>query len=98
MDTWPRRGHTTQAVTGLQDRPDLASQEVFDLTVDGLHTFYVRPQGLQPRDVLVHNCTQVIADENIEGAHTLRDHVPPRQADGAEGPNRTPLGCRGSGL
>ncbi|MFE9404795.1 ricin-type beta-trefoil lectin domain protein [Streptomyces sp. NPDC006530] len=72
---------TTQTVAGLQDRPNLPSQEVYDLTVDTLHTFYVRPQGLQPQDVLVHNCTNVVADEGIEGAHTLRDHVNPPNRD-----------------
>ncbi|WP_317617807.1 RICIN domain-containing protein [Streptomyces sp. SDr-06] len=70
-------GGTTQTVTGLHERPNLASQEVYDLTVDGLHTFYVRPQGQQPRDILVHNCTNIVADEGVEEAHTMREHVNP---------------------
>ncbi|NDZ77804.1 hypothetical protein G3I19_04545 [Streptomyces sp. SID10853] len=66
---------TVQTVTGLHDRPGLAPQEVFGLTVGGLHTFYVSSEGAQRREVLVHNCTNIVADEGIEGAHTLRDHV-----------------------
>ncbi|WP_344557952.1 RNase A-like domain-containing protein, partial [Streptomyces atrovirens] len=63
------------AVTGLTDRSGLAAREVFDLTVDALHTFYVTTEGTRPQDVLVHNCTDIVGDEGIEGAHTLRDHV-----------------------
>ncbi|TWF85773.1 ricin-type beta-trefoil lectin domain protein [Streptomyces capillispiralis] len=66
---------TLHAVTGLRDRSGLASREVFDLTVDALHTFYVTTEGTRPQDVLVHNCTDIVGDEGIEGAHTLRDHV-----------------------
>ncbi|WP_406174070.1 RICIN domain-containing protein [Streptomyces sp. NBC_00996] len=66
-----------QSVTALHDRPGLAPRPVYDLTVDGLHTFYVRPQGGHSRDVLVHNCLNLVQDEDIEGAHTLREHVRP---------------------
>ncbi|MFD7438101.1 ricin-type beta-trefoil lectin domain protein [Streptomyces sp. NPDC059861] len=62
-------------VTALRDRSGLAPRTVYDLTVDGIHTFYVGTRGLQPRNVLVHNCTDIIGDEGLEGAHTLRDHV-----------------------
>ncbi|OEJ95647.1 polymorphic toxin-type HINT domain-containing protein [Streptomyces thermolilacinus] len=66
---------TLHAVTALRDRDGLPPREVFDLTVGGPHTFYVRTEGTRPRDVLVHNCTDIIADEGIEGAHTLEQHV-----------------------
>jgi hypothetical protein len=66
---------TTSAVTALMDRSGRA--EVFDLTVDDLHTFFVRTQGRAPQDVLVHNCLKIIEDEGLSGAHTLRDHVRP---------------------
>ncbi|NEA63819.1 virulence factor [Streptomyces sp. SID12488] len=62
-------------VQGLRDRAGLAPREVFDLTVDGFHSFYVGTVGQRSRDVLVHNCTNILADETIEGAHTLNDHV-----------------------
>ncbi|MEU7024130.1 polymorphic toxin-type HINT domain-containing protein, partial [Streptomyces sp. NPDC046203] len=71
---------TEQTVTALRERAGLEPRTVFDLTVDGLHTFYVRPQGERPRDVLVHNCTDIIADEGFLGAHTLTDHVRPNDA------------------
>ncbi|WP_408649389.1 hypothetical protein [Streptomyces herbicida] len=32
-------------MTALRDQPALAPRSVYDLTVDGPHTFYVRPQG-----------------------------------------------------
>ncbi|MYX98176.1 virulence factor, partial [Streptomyces sp. SID486] len=66
-----------QAVTALRDRSGLASQRVYDLTVDGLHTFYVLPRGGQSDEVLVHNCVNIVADEGVEQAHTLKDHVNP---------------------
>ncbi|MEU6093245.1 RICIN domain-containing protein [Streptomyces sp. NPDC047079] len=66
---------TDRTVIALHDRRGLAPRKVYDLTVDGLHTFYVRPQGERSQDVLVHNCTDIIADEGIQGAHTLGAHV-----------------------
>ncbi|MEV6669775.1 polymorphic toxin-type HINT domain-containing protein [Streptomyces sp. NPDC051162] len=71
---------TVQTVTALRDRVGLAPRKVFDLTVDGLHTFYVHPQGEQSPGVLVHNCTNIIGDEGIQGAHTLGEHVRPSDA------------------
>ncbi|MFF3126912.1 RICIN domain-containing protein [Streptomyces sp. NPDC057908] len=62
-------------VDALHDRAGLAPSEVHDLTVGGFHSFYVATGGDRPRDVLVHNCTNILADEGIEGAHSLRDHV-----------------------
>ncbi|MFI7499060.1 ricin-type beta-trefoil lectin domain protein [Streptomyces sp. NPDC049687] len=68
---------TWNAVTALTDRPGRA--EVFDLTVDDLHTFFVRAQGVTSADVLVHNCLKILDDEanGIGGAHTKADHVDP---------------------
>ena len=66
---------SVRTVTALRDRAALVSQEVYDLTVDGLHTFFVRPQGDHADDVLVHNCTRLGADEGIAGAHTIGEHV-----------------------
>ncbi len=66
---------TLHAVTGLRTRTGLEPRQVYDLTVDELHTFYVSTEGARPRDVLVHNCTDIIGDEGISGAHTLGEHV-----------------------
>ncbi|NED92408.1 virulence factor, partial [Streptomyces sp. SID11233] len=66
---------TGRAVEAVRDRSGLEPRAVYDLTVGGLHTFFVRTQGARAQDVLVHNCTNIIADEGIEGAHTLEDHV-----------------------
>jgi hypothetical protein len=60
-------------ITALRDRSGLQPQQVFDLTVDGLHTFYVRTTAGQ--DVLVHNCMDIVKDEGVAGAHTITDHV-----------------------
>ncbi|MGW1723251.1 ricin-type beta-trefoil lectin domain protein [Streptomyces sp. NPDC002306] len=69
---------TLSTVTALTDRPGRA--EVYDLTVDNLHTFFVRTHGRAPQDILVHNCLKIIEDEGTSGAHTLRDHVTPDDA------------------
>ncbi|MEU9402363.1 RICIN domain-containing protein [Streptomyces sp. NPDC048242] len=66
---------TLRKVTSLHDRP--VDERVFDLTVDGLHTFFVRTRGKVSEDVLVHNCLNIVADEGTGGAHTLTDHVRP---------------------
>uniref|UniRef100_UPI00215DA6A3 polymorphic toxin-type HINT domain-containing protein n=1 Tax=Streptomyces sp. WELS2 TaxID=2749435 RepID=UPI00215DA6A3 len=66
-----------QAITALRNRADGASRRVFDLTVEGLHTFYVRSGGRHARDLLVHNCVN-LSDEVAypeSGAHTLSKHV-----------------------
>ncbi|MFI9269785.1 RICIN domain-containing protein [Kitasatospora sp. NPDC052896] len=63
------------SISGLRSRDSLAPQQVYDLTVDGLHTFYVRTAGARPQDLLVHNCLDLLADEGVSGAHTLTDHV-----------------------
>lgn len=50
---------------------------MYDLTVDGLHTFYVRSEGRHAANLLVHNCVN-LADETRfpeSGAHTLSKHV-----------------------
>ncbi|MBC3840720.1 hypothetical protein GXW82_11900 [Streptacidiphilus sp. 4-A2] len=54
-------------ITALRDRSGLPPQQVYDLTVDGLHTFYVRTTAGQ--DVLVHNCLDIVNDEGT-GAPT----------------------------
>ncbi|MGI5426130.1 ricin-type beta-trefoil lectin domain protein [Streptomyces sp. CA-179760] len=66
-----------RTVTDLRDRDGLAPREVYDLTIDRLHTFYVGTAGARPQDLLVHNCTDIVGDEGLDGAHTLRDHVQP---------------------
>ncbi|MFJ4979211.1 ricin-type beta-trefoil lectin domain protein [Streptomyces coeruleorubidus] len=77
---------TVHAVSGLRDLTDLRPREVYDLTVRGLHTFYVRAEGPRAKDLLVHNCAN-LADEldfPNTGAHTLSRHVnvTPDQARG----------------
>ncbi|WUM96048.1 ricin-type beta-trefoil lectin domain protein [Streptomyces sp. NBC_00322] len=68
---------SVRAVTALRDRSGLAPRLVYDLTVDDLHTFFVRTSGQRPQDVLVHNCLDLVLHENDRGGHTLRDHVNP---------------------
>ncbi|MFF9725045.1 RICIN domain-containing protein [Streptomyces gardneri] len=65
------------AVTGLRDRAGLAPREVHDLTVEGLHTFYVRAEGQRAKDLLVHNCAKLTDELEFpnSGAHTIRRHV-----------------------
>ncbi|MEU1711183.1 polymorphic toxin-type HINT domain-containing protein, partial [Streptomyces sp. NPDC005706] len=72
---------THRIVTAVKDRAGLAPREVYDLTVDGIHTFYVGTRGSDPQSLLVHNCVDIIADEGIEGAHTIGDHVNKSDAD-----------------
>ncbi|MFJ6833179.1 polymorphic toxin-type HINT domain-containing protein [Streptomyces sp. NPDC091209] len=67
----------THSVTALRDLTDTAPRQVYDLTVDGLHTFYVRSEGRHAADLLVHNCVN-LADETRfpeSQAHTLSKHV-----------------------
>ncbi|MFJ7074682.1 ricin-type beta-trefoil lectin domain protein [Streptomyces sp. NPDC098781] len=72
----------SRVVSALRDRSGLAPTTVYDLTVDGLHTFYVGTAGAPARDVLVHNCMNLRLHENDRGAHTIDDHVDttPQQA------------------
>ncbi|MFH8768354.1 polymorphic toxin-type HINT domain-containing protein [Streptomyces sp. NPDC017958] len=72
---------TFRIVTAVKDRADLTPREVYDLTVDGVHTFYVSAEGSHSQSVLVHNCVNIIADEDIEGAHTIGEHVNKSDAD-----------------
>ncbi|WP_443080951.1 ricin-type beta-trefoil lectin domain protein [Streptomyces sp. PTD9-10] len=72
---------TFRIVTAVKDRADLTPREVYDLTVDGVHTFYVSTEGSHSQSVLVHNCVNIIADEDIEGAHTIGEHVNKSDAD-----------------
>ncbi|MGW2255564.1 polymorphic toxin-type HINT domain-containing protein, partial [Kitasatospora sp. NPDC001660] len=68
-------GGSPQAITSLHDRTGLAPQQVYDLTVDGDHTFYVRSGAGGGQDVLVHNCIDIVADGDLSNAHTLSEHV-----------------------
>ncbi|BAU86185.1 YD repeat-containing protein [Streptomyces laurentii] len=68
-----------RAVGALRTRAAVKDSRVYDITVDGLHTFYVRAEGPRPSDLLVHNCAN-LADELAypdSGAHTLSRHVNP---------------------
>ncbi|MEU7280599.1 RICIN domain-containing protein [Streptomyces sp. NPDC045431] len=70
-------------VSGLTDRSGIAPRTVFDITVAGLHTFYVRAEGVrEAEDVLVHNCSKLSdeLDYPRSGAHTLSKHVNPNRA------------------
>ncbi|WP_380282318.1 polymorphic toxin-type HINT domain-containing protein [Kitasatospora purpeofusca] len=79
---------TSQVVTGVTDRTDLPSEAVFDLTVDGPHTFFVRAGGGQERDLLVHNCFYLLNDERMPDVHTIDAHV----AQGPYGANGAMMG------
>ncbi|MGW7463154.1 ricin-type beta-trefoil lectin domain protein [Streptomyces xantholiticus] len=77
---------TEQTVTALRDRRALAPRMVYDLTVDGPHTFYVSTEGPRAADVLVHNCMN-LGDELLPSLrayedviHTLKEHVNPDAA------------------
>ncbi|MFD8814311.1 polymorphic toxin-type HINT domain-containing protein, partial [Streptomyces sp. NPDC059627] len=63
-----------RTVAAVLDRNDAAPRSVYDLTVSGLHTFYV-VAGTTP--VLVHNCNNLVADaREFSGlAHTLDEHT-----------------------
>ncbi|MDX3381180.1 RICIN domain-containing protein [Streptomyces niveiscabiei] len=74
---------TLHAVTDMRDRSSLAPRQVYDLTVDGLRTFYVRTKGGEAADVMVHNCLN-LGDEDLKALekykdeiHTLKEHVNP---------------------
>jgi len=78
---------TLRAVTGVRDRSGLAPRQVYDLTVGGLHTFYVRSEGSRAADVMVHNCLN-LGDEDLaalsdyaDEIHTLKEHVRPDAAE-----------------
>ncbi|MFE5097873.1 polymorphic toxin-type HINT domain-containing protein, partial [Streptomyces sp. NPDC056638] len=67
------------AVGALRTRTAVEDPRVYDITVDGLHTFYVRAEGPRASDLLVHNCAN-LSDELAfpsSGAHTLSRHVNP---------------------
>ncbi|MFD8598159.1 polymorphic toxin-type HINT domain-containing protein [Kitasatospora sp. NPDC059646] len=70
--------NTTRTITSVNDRAGLG-RPVYDLTVDGLHTFYVGTAGGAERDLLVHNCVDIIADEGLKTTfgppHTLAEHT-----------------------
>lgn len=66
---------SAKPVTALA--PAAGGRTVFDLTVGGLHTFYVHLAGTPAQAVLVHNCNSLEKDAAaFPGlAHTLDDHV-----------------------
>ncbi|MDI1462183.1 polymorphic toxin-type HINT domain-containing protein [Catellatospora sp. KI3] len=75
-------------VAGVRPRPTSVAEKVFDLTVDGPHTFLVSRETQS--DVLVHNCLNLLKDHRdfpLE-AHTIREHV----AEGPYGTNGALLG------
>ncbi|MEU5798764.1 RICIN domain-containing protein [Streptomyces sp. NPDC047813] len=71
-----------RTVTRVRDHSGLVPRRVYDLTVAGLHTFYVRTTGSgRTTDVLVHNCLN-LGDELLpalqpykDEIHTLKEHV-----------------------
>ncbi len=76
-------------VAGVRGDTDAASQQVYDLTVGGMHTFYVRAEGARASDVLVHNCMN-LNDELLPSLrkyrdtgemHALKEHVTPTPAE-----------------
>ncbi|MER5961251.1 hypothetical protein [Streptomyces sp. NPDC002057] len=60
-------------MSSVTDRRDLSPRTVYDLTVGELHTFYVGTVGDYSRNIVVHNCLNIVGDEGIGGAHTLGD-------------------------
>ncbi|WP_338673041.1 ricin-type beta-trefoil lectin domain protein [Streptomyces sp. SCSIO 30461] len=81
-----------RAVTEVRDRSGLVPRQVYDLTVSGLHTFYVTTDGPQSADVLVHNCLS-LSDENLSNLsdyelHTLSKHVNPQDPFAEAKPGR----------
>ncbi|WP_443077118.1 ricin-type beta-trefoil lectin domain protein [Streptomyces sp. SP18CS02] len=75
---------SVRALTALRDRSGVAPRTVYDLTVDDLHTFFVRTKGQRPDDVLVHNCLNLTLHEGDRGAHTIRDHVTIKPQDAVQ--------------
>ncbi|MEU9037988.1 RICIN domain-containing protein [Streptomyces sp. NPDC048352] len=80
-DLLRRPGGELVAVTDVRGLAGGAGRQVYDLTVGGLHTFYVRTEGPRASDVLVHNCLS-LADELLpnlqkykDEMHTLGEHV-----------------------
>ncbi|MEU6484302.1 polymorphic toxin-type HINT domain-containing protein [Streptomyces sp. NPDC046887] len=71
------RGEGWSLVTALTTRRAESPTTVYDLSVERIHTFHVRTVGDRAGDYLVHNCFDLLGDEGLEGAHTLRDHVNP---------------------
>jgi hypothetical protein len=59
------------AVVSISATPG-GGRSVLDFTVAGTHDFFVRAGTT---DVLVHNCTDLDADDGVAGAHVLGDHV-----------------------
>lgn len=65
--TTPSGGRATVVKVRAHNR----AQRVHNLTVAGLHTYFVRAGA---SDLLVHNCGELDVDERA-GGHTISDHV-----------------------
>ncbi|MGW5778309.1 polymorphic toxin-type HINT domain-containing protein [Streptomyces sp. NPDC003863] len=68
---------TAAHVASVRDRDERAALTVYDLTVEGLHTFFVGTRGATSRSVLVHNCLNLLTHESATAGHTIADHVTP---------------------
>ncbi|MFB7577703.1 polymorphic toxin-type HINT domain-containing protein [Streptomyces hydrogenans] len=68
---------TAGRVASVRDRDSRAPSVVFDLTVEGPHTFFVGTQGSKSRSVLVHNCINLLMHESPTAGHTVAEHVAP---------------------
>ncbi|MFK0230286.1 polymorphic toxin-type HINT domain-containing protein [Streptomyces sp. NPDC090303] len=64
-------------VASVRDRDQRAALTVYDLTVEGLHTFFVGTRGTTSTSVLVHNCLNLLTHESATAGHTIADHVTP---------------------
>jgi hypothetical protein len=86
---------STRTVASVRDRSGLAPTRVYDLTVDSLHTFYVRTRGVRRQDVLVHNCFNLNDELRFPQAqaHTLSKHVnlTPQEAFAEAGRTKNPV-------
>ncbi|PJN23114.1 RNase A-like domain-containing protein [Kitasatospora sp. CB02891] len=66
-----------RSITALRPRT-AQDMTVYDLTVDGTHTFFAGTAGIDALDILVHNCVNFIEDDVKfvnEGGHTVSDHI-----------------------
>ncbi|MGW4701056.1 polymorphic toxin-type HINT domain-containing protein [Streptomyces sp. NPDC004285] len=69
---------TVAPVASVRDQDERAALTVYDLTVEGLHTFFVGTRGAtSARSVLVHNCLNLLTHESPTAGHTIADHVDP---------------------
>lgn len=82
----------SQAVTAVTDQAGLAPEMVYDLKVDGPHTFFVRTDGGRERDLLVHNCLFLLGQNGVRWeSHQLVRSPRPRETDPTECSPTSPL-------